>query len=86
MQFLVVPTKSNPIIGLKTCERLNLIKRVMLINDSDPSIFDEYDVFGELGCLPGEYHINIDETVKPVVHPPRRVPFALRHKLKAELE
>ena len=86
MQFIVVPTKSNPIIGLKTCERLNLIKRVMLINDSGPSIFDEYDVFGELRCLPSEYHINIDETVKPVVHPPRRVPFALRHKLKAELE
>ena len=58
----------------------------MLINDSDPSIFDEYDVFGELGCLPGEYHINIDETVKPVVHPPRRVPFALLHNMKAELE
>ena len=84
VQF-IVPTKSNPIIGLETCERLNLIKRVMLINDSDPSIFDEY-LFGELGCLPGEYHINIDETVKPVVHPPRRVPFALRHKLKAELK
>ena len=31
VQFIVVPTKSNPIIGLKTCERLNLIKRVMLI-------------------------------------------------------
>ena len=58
----------------------------MLINDSDPSIFDEYDVFGELGCLPGECHINIDETVKPVVHPPRRVLFALLYKLKAELE
>ena len=58
----------------------------MLINDSDPSIFDEYDGFGELGCLPSEYHINIDETVKPVVHPPRRVLFALHHKLKAELE
>ena len=86
MQFIVVPTKSNPIIGLKTCERLNLIKRVMLINDSDPSIFDEYDVFGELRCLPCEYHINIDETVKPVVHPPRRVPFALLHKLKTELK
>ena len=56
----------------------------MLINDSDPSIFDV--VFGELGCLPSEYHINVDETVKPVVHPLRRVPFALRHKLKAELE
>ena len=59
VQFIVVPMKSNPIICLKTCERLNLIKHVMLINDSDPSIFDQYDAFGELGCLPGEYHINI---------------------------
>ena len=58
----------------------------MLINGSDPSIFDEYDVFGELGYLPGEYHINMDETVKPAVHPSREVPFALRHKLKAELK
>ena len=71
MQFIVVPTKSNPIIGLKTFERMNLIKHVMFINDSDPSIFDEYDVFGELEWLPNEYHSNIDETVKPVVHPPR---------------
>ena len=55
MQFIVVPMESNPIIGLKTCDKLNLIKRVMLINDNDPFIFDEYDVFGELGCLPGEY-------------------------------
>ena len=86
VQFILVPMKPNLIIGLKTCKRLNLIKHVMLINDSDPSIFDEYDVFGKLGCLPSEYHINIDETVKPVVHPPRRVPFVLRHNLKAELE
>ena len=52
VQFIVVPMKSNLIIGLKTCERLNLIKRVMLINDSDPSIFDEYDVLENSGaCL-----------------------------------
>ena len=86
MQFIVVPMKSNPIIGLKTCKRQNLIKHVMLINDSELSIFDEYNVFGELGCLPGEYHINIDETVKPVVHPPRRVPFALHYRVNAELK
>ena len=34
----------------------------------------------------GACPVNINETVKPVVHPLRRVPFALRHKLKAELE
>ena len=81
VQFIA---KANPIIGLKTCERLNLIKRVSMINNADPTNFDDFDdLFGDLGCLPGAYHINIDPNVKPVVHPPRRVPFALRHKLRA---
>ena len=51
MRFIIVPTKSNPVIGLRACERLNLIKRFMLNNDSDPSTFDEH-VFGELGACP----------------------------------
>ena len=44
------------------------------------------DVFQGLGCLDGEYHIEVDHSVRPVVHPPRRVPFALKNKLRAELE
>ena len=87
VQFIVMSAKANPIIGLKTCERLNLIKRISMINNADPTIFDDFDdLFADLGCLPGTYHINIDPNVKPVVHPPRRVPFALRHKLRAELD
>ena len=58
-----------------------------MINNADPTIFDDFDdLFGDLGCLPGSYHINIDPNVKPGVHPPHRVPFALRHKLRAELD
>ena len=58
-----------------------------MINNADPTIFEDFnDLFGDLGCLPGTYHINIDPNVKAVVHPPRRVPFALRHKLRAELD
>ena len=87
VQFIVVSAKANPIIGLKTCEQLNLIKCVSMINNADPTIFDDFDdLFGDLGCLPGTYHINIDPNAKSVVHPPCRVPFALRHKLRAELD
>ena len=87
VQFIVVSAKANPIIGLKTCEQLNLIKHVSMINNADPIIFDDFDdLFGDLGCLPGTYHINIDPNVKPVVQPPRRVPFALCQKLRAELD
>ena len=58
-----------------------------MINIADPTIFYDFDdLFGDLGCLPGTYHINIDPNVKPIVHPPRRVPFTLRHKLRAELD
>ena len=50
-------------------------------------ILKEYaDVFEGLGLLEGPYHIEIDPTVKPVVHPPRRVPVTLNELLKKELE
>ena len=44
------------------------------------------DVFEGLGCLPGEHKIQLDETVPPVIHPCRKVPFALHDKLKQELD
>ena len=44
------------------------------------------DVFEGLGHMPGKLHLDIDETVKPVVMPPRRVPLALKSNLKDELD
>ena len=87
MQFFVVPAKSAPIIGLNTCEKLQLIKRCFLINGMDPQLSDKYEsLFDDIGCLQGKYKIKIDPNVTPVIHPPRRVPFALKPKLKAELQ
>ena len=44
-------------------------------------------VFGDgVGKLSGEYHMELDETVKPVQHPPRRVPVAIRERLQEALE
>ncbi|XP_064614576.1 uncharacterized protein LOC135478234 [Liolophura sinensis] len=44
------------------------------------------DVFQGTGLLEGKYKIDIDPAVTPVVHPPRKVPVALRDKLKSELQ
>ena len=44
------------------------------------------DVFEGLGHMPGKLHLDVDESQTPVVMPPRRVPIALKAKLKAELE
>ena len=37
-------------------------------------------------CFQGEFHITLDPTVPPVIHPPCRVPEALREPLKKELD
>ena len=50
-------------------------------------VLKEYsDVFQGTGKLKGQYKLEIEENAKPVVHLPRRVPVALKGKLKRELE
>ena len=44
------------------------------------------DCFEGVGCFQGEYRITVDPAIPPVVHPPRRVPEALREPLKKELD
>ena len=43
-------------------------------------------LFTGLGKLPGEHHITVDSNVTPVVHAPRKIPVALKEKVKKELE
>lgn len=43
------------------------------------------DMFEGLGKLPGEYRIDVDPSVKPVQHHPRKVPEALKKDLKKEI-
>ena len=66
--------------------RSSLRKAVRAAVKAQADLLEEYkDVFEGLGDLPGEYHIVTDETVTPVVHPPRRVPVPLRERIKAKL-
>lgn len=39
-----------------------------------------------VGCFQGEFHITVDPAIPPVVHPPGRVPEALREPLKKDLD
>ena len=90
VQFFVVSTKSCPTLGLKTCRQLNLIKWIWQISQPHlnvKNIPEEYsEAFGEIGCLSGEYHINLTPDAIPVVHPLRKVPYLLKDKLKKELD
>eukprot|EP00112_Aurelia_sp_Birch-Aquarium-sp1_P026264 Seg921.2 transcript_id=Seg921.2/GoldUCD/mRNA.D3Y31 product="hypothetical protein" protein_id=Seg921.2/GoldUCD/D3Y31 len=88
--FVVVETDSVPIIGLNTSEKLNLIKQIYKINGSsqtDVPIEKEFsDCFGVIGCLERTHHIEVKDDVKPVIAPIRKIPLALKSKLKEELE
>ena len=82
--FQVADGNYVPLLGRETCEKMHLIQRINAVKDN--SILDEFpEVFQGLGCLPGKYHININPSVPPVVHPPRRVPHSKREPLKKEL-
>ena len=88
MLYFVVKTHSQPILGLKACEEMNLIHRVQTLQ-SQEDVFEQYsDVFNSsaLGCLPVSHHIQLNKDHKPVIHPPRRVSASLRPKVKVELD
>ena len=73
----------EPILSKQMMLDMNLIQILdsdhlnVVTIDSDP-LLDEYaDVIEGLGKLAGQYKITVDETIKPVVHPPRRLPVAI---------
>ena len=56
-EFMTVDTI---FLGLRSYESLNRVKRVFIVNDSEPDILELSDTFGDIGCLPGEYKIKVD--------------------------
>ena len=90
LSFFVAAVESPPILGLSACQKLNLVRRVASVTQA-PRTKDEIlaefpDVFTGMGCMGGTYHIELDDTVEPVIHPPRRVPYSLLEKLKQKLQ
>ena len=91
VHFFVTESGSKPILGHASCTKLGLVQRIPPSIDSigitKDSIIKNYkDVFEGLGKLPTEYHIEVDPSVKPVIHPPRKIPSALQKQVKEELD
>lgn len=99
VEFQIIKHPATPVIGLQTCHKLDLVKRVSAVdtqrdvnlssdtNQDVNEIFKKYEnVFDGIGCLEGTYRIKIDPTVSPVVHPPHKIPFTRREKTKEELD
>lgn len=84
----VVDTNAPPVLGLKACLDFKLIKLIMSVsNTPGMNIMHEFsDVFTGIGLFPGECTIHIEPNAVPVIHPPRRIPLALRDRLRDELK
>ncbi|KAK0137210.1 hypothetical protein N1851_026595 [Merluccius polli] len=75
-----------PILSYRACKNLGLIKVVYAVTDtSEEKCNTQSADILSIGEFQGECSFRIDPNVAPVVCPPRRVPFALRDRLKTEL-
>ncbi len=87
IEFQDIEKDLPAILGKSVCTELGLVKRIDKVDcEENTDILKEFDdVFNGLGCIPGVYHIKIDPTVAPGIHPPRKVPIPLKDQIKTEL-
>ncbi|GBP63384.1 Uncharacterized protein C1orf43 homolog [Eumeta japonica] len=79
--FKVVEERVMPILGLNTCEKLGLIARVRTLKEGTD------DIFEGLGCYKDyEYDIDLIENPKLEIKASRKIPHAIRHEVKQELD
>ncbi|KAK2705876.1 hypothetical protein QYM36_016028 [Artemia franciscana] len=84
LTFFVVESNTTRIIGFKASKDMNLIKLVLNIEESPVSEYS--DVFKGIGKLETECEIYLKDNATPTVHPARKIPLALKQKLKTELK
>ena len=95
--FQVVPN-GHPIIGKEACVALGLIIRVDDIEQvmgectenkatTADNLVSEYpDVFSGLGLIKSNAHIHVCDQIEPCIDPPRRIPYAIQAKVRAEID
>ena len=96
LQFQVVESRNKPLLSAETCAQLGLLKVEIEPYEEVHSLESKFltreqimanygDVFEELGHI-GNTTIVTDPLVNPTQHSARRVPKALRDKVKEKLE
>ena len=101
VEFIVVKDNLTTLLGATVIQQMGLIevheenfekiaavKTASTKAETAQEIIEEYsDVFeGDLGTLEGLQHLDVDPPVPPNIAPSRRVPFAIKPKLKVELD
>ena len=99
LDFYVVPGHKQPILGAAASQLLKLIKiqkENIFATDSlhcrpgrisKQDVLKEFvDIFSGYGKIDGLVHLEVDDKITPVRMPLRKLPIAVRDKVKLELE
>ena len=83
--FLVVDGNLQPILGIKSCQEMGFIARLLSV--SNRGSMETESLFDGIGCLNDFiYDIDLIENPSLKIHPARRIPHSLREKVKEELD
>ena len=98
-EFVVVDGNYMPLIRARAAQQMGLLvvqhHNIQLVSNGEvlttsltkeQVLTDFADIFKGLGRMEGKLHLEVDDSVSPVVMPPRRVPVALKGKFKEELD
>jgi RNase H-like domain found in reverse transcriptase/Reverse transcriptase (RNA-dependent DNA polymerase)/Integrase zinc binding domain len=98
LDFYVAARHQQPILGFEACRDLKLLSAdeesvcvVTPINQAtcltEAEVRDKYaDLFTGVGLLEGDVHLELDDKVKPVQMPLRKLPLGVRESVQAELQ
>ena len=89
-EFIVLEGKGEPLLGKTTAMQLGVLKigpDIRQVNQSDQLMSEYTELFHGVGKLKDyQLKLHIDPNVTPVAQPARRVPYALRDKVKDKIE
>ncbi len=81
---IMVPGDDTPVNNVVAAPKIESAVSENVTND--PVLSPFADMFHGIGCLPGEYNIQLNKEVQPVVHTPRRVSVPKKEAMKTELD
>lgn len=78
----------KPLLGLQDSIAMGLGPDVHILRSEAPEVCEYRDLFDceVIGSLPVVYHMRLDNTVSRVICAPRKIPMAMKEKVKAELD
>nr|XP_037276019.1 uncharacterized protein K02A2.6-like [Rhipicephalus microplus] len=90
VSFFIVKRGRQAILGLKTCQQFGLVPvttDAVKVDDEQTKFQLAFpDLFSGTGCVRRAYKMVLREDAVPVVQPARRVPIALKGRLRQELQ